>query len=135
LDAAEKTEDYKGSQYQKSVGRVLKTALHKHNDLVAGVPVKEKRKRIYHALLNHDQDVALAIFFLIIDPKTYKPDLTKNEFSDWETIPTKLEFDHRGRFEKVVRTFWKYEGGESKSSMSGTSYPISAKGTNFLRCR
>lgn len=135
MDAAEKTKDYKGSQYQKYVGRVLKIALHKHNDLVAGVPVKEKRKRIYNTLLNHDQDIALAIFFLVIDPEMYKPDLTKDEFSDWKTIPIKLEFDHRGRFEKVVQTFWKYEGGESKSSMTGTSYQISAKGANFLRCR
>jgi len=109
LDATEKTTDYKGSPYQKYIGKALKSALHQHNDLVA-VPVEEKRKRIYHALLNHDQDVALAIFFLIIDPETYKLDLTKDDFSNWKTIPTKLEFDHKGRFEKVVRTFWKYEG-------------------------
>jgi len=134
LDAAENITDYKGSPYQKHVGKALKSALHQHNDLVAGVPIEEKRKRIYHALLNHDQDVALAILFLIIDPETYKPDLTKHDFSDWKTIPTKLEFDHKGRFEKVVRTFWKYEGAESKSSMAGTYHRISTKSAYFLRC-
>ena len=113
MNAAEKTKDYKGSQYYKHVGKDLKTAIYQHNDLTAGVPIEEKRRRLYQALLNHDQDVALAIFFLIIDLKTYKPDLTK-DFSDWKTISTKLEFNHKGKFEKVVKTFWKYENDKSK---------------------
>ena len=110
--------EYKYSQYYKSVGKELKSALYHHNDLIAGVTITEKKKRLHQTLLYNDQDVALAIFFLVIEPNTYKPDFTK-DFKNWKTIPTKLEFDHKGRFEKVVTTLWKYEGAESKLSMTG----------------
>lgn len=120
LDAADSTPDYQSSDYYKYVGKALRTALHQHKDLVAGLSVKEKHKSLYQALLHRDQNVALAILFLLLDPLKYKPYLDQ-DFSKWNSIPTKLEFDHKGGFEKVVKTFWKYEGAESKSSINGTS--------------
>ena len=120
MDVAESYRDYKGSPYHKHVGKSLKAAVFRHRDLVAGTSPKEKRKLLFQALLRHDQDVALAILFLLIDPTTYAPNISSQNFSDWTPIPTKLEFDHRGAFHKVVKSFWKYEGGESKSSIEGT---------------
>ena len=90
----------------------------RHAALVAGLPPREKRRVLKQSLQYHDHDVALAILFLLIDPK-YAPDMSANSFSDWNSIPTNLEFDHKGGFQKVIRNLWKYEGGESKSLIDG----------------
>jgi hypothetical protein len=80
--------------------------------------VKEKKSLLYQALLNQHQDAALAVFMVMLDEDAYRPKLDE-PFSSWTSIPTKLEFDHRGGFERVRSNFWKCEGAESKSSMTG----------------
>jgi hypothetical protein len=92
--------------------------MHRHKDLAAGVPAREKRKILFNALRDHENDVALAIIWLLIDPVKYKP-LLDEPFASWATIPTTLEFDHKGTFDRVLKIFWRYEGAEPKSSFSG----------------
>jgi hypothetical protein len=96
------TQTIKDSTYFRIVGKSLKTAMSRHAALVAGLPPREKRRVLKQSLQYHDHDVALAILFLLIDPK-YAPDLSANSFSDWNSIPTNLEFDHKGEFQKVIR--------------------------------
>jgi hypothetical protein len=60
-----------------------------------------------------------------------------HKFSEWEKMPTTLEFDHQGAFQRYNGDVWMYEGGESKSSMDGSHPLLSKKLTSalsFWRC-
>jgi len=98
---------------------------------------------VANELMEREQEVALAILYLKLDPTSYAPQIKQTEkedeqgtdvkgakergeqkgkfveFSEWKTFPTSLEFDHQGVFHQIDSSFWKYEGGESKSFHTG----------------
>ena len=112
-------------------------------NVLAGEPLQERRGILVDELIAREQEVALAIFWLKLNPSKFSPKLKPVEkadekkkagedgkkdekdkasfvdFSEWNMMPTELEFDHQGTFHQIDSNFWRYEGGESKSSPNG----------------
>ena len=99
---------------------------------------------VVNEMIEREHEVALAILYMKLDPASYAPQLKPVEktedhettvkaalekggeergkfvdFSEWKTFPTTLEFDHQGVFQEIHPNFWRYEGGESRSSYTG----------------
>jgi hypothetical protein len=143
LDVADTTTEFKNSTYFRHRGGKIKTGIAHIKNLIAGRPLGERRAIVVNELMEKEHEVALAVLYLKLDAESYAPQLKPTEktgdpettaksakkggqekgkfveFSEWKTFPTSLEFDHKGVFCQVHDSFWRYEGGESKSSYTG----------------
>jgi len=91
-----------------------------------GLP-REKRKEVLLNELMDNHELALAVLWLKLDPKKFEPKLTSagdafDEFGEWASMPTELEFDHQGAFSRFNDKVWMYQGAESKSTVKSTYY-------------
>jgi len=126
VEAAEKTSHYPHSAYYKYIGRRLKVTITRIKTSFEGQTL-EKRSEILSDELHDNPDLALAVLWLKLDPKKFRPKVivTANgkefaDFGEWASMPTELEFDHQGTFEYFNDGLWKYGGAESKPTVKST---------------